>query len=192
MSVALPLSALQIEKIKSVGKAVLLDAETITGVPWQALAGLWFRESFCRTAPSTPGGPFQFDPVPGPDSLRILLLRFTRLTAVQIEHLVAAGVNDFQSGAVFAACWLRNSTAYRISVDAAPEAIKDALYGYNGRGYGGADLSPYVMNGFDAAHLDMVLHGTIPDGQGHRIKIETVDHRPGAFTVYTQLKEEQI
>lgn len=44
------------------------------------------------------------------------------------------------------------------------------------------------MNGLDEAHKDMVLRGTVPDGKGGRKRIEIVDKRPGAFTVYKQLK----
>ena len=64
----------------------------------------------------------------------------------------------------------------------------DAFYGYNGRAWGPLPTnSPYVMNNFDAQHMNMVIRGSIPDGHGGRKWIDNIDLRPGAFTVYKQL-----
>jgi hypothetical protein len=162
--------------------------QTITGVPWQAMAGIWYRESFSVAPPKTPGGPWQFDPVPSPGALRGLLDRFTTLTDAEKQDIVNRGVNDFFTGGVLAACFFRTKTGPVITPTAPDSVIQDAIYGYNGRAYGSADRSPYVMNGFDAAHYPMRLVGTIPDGKGGRKKIDTLDLRPGAYTVYKQLK----
>lgn len=177
----------QIDRIRQV-KHVFEKAQKLTGVPWQAIAAVWYRESFSVTPPKTPGGSFQFDPIPSAQRLRGLLKQFTSLNNSQIEDYVFRGVNNFETGAVFAACWLRLKTGPVITPNASDDVIKDAFYGYNGRAYGSADKSPYVMNGFDDKHKDMVLRGTIPDGQGGRKRVEIVDKRPGAFTVYKQLK----
>ncbi|WP_303674760.1 hypothetical protein [Vampirovibrio chlorellavorus] len=181
------LSESQIERIRQV-KHVFEKVERLTGVPWQAVAAVWYRESFSVTPPKTPGGPFQFDPVLQPETICNLLKFFTRLSSAEIEQYASKGINDFETGALCAACWLRLKTKPVITPEASDEVIKDALYGYNGRAYGGADKSPYVMNGFDQTHRDMVLRGTIPDGRGGRKWVEIVDKRPGAFTVYKQLK----
>lgn len=181
------LSESQIERIRQV-KHVFEKVEKLTGVPWQVVAAVWYRESFSVTSPKTPGGPFQFDPVLQPVTIRNLLKFFTRLSSSEIEQYARKGINDFETGALCAACWLRLKTGPVITPDVSDEVFKDALYGYNGRAYGGADKSPYVMNGFDEAHRDMVLRGTIPDGRGGRKWVEIVDKRPGAFTVYKQLK----
>jgi hypothetical protein len=181
------LSDAQVERIRQV-KHVFDKVETLTGVPWQAVAAVWYRESFSVTPPKTPGGPFQFDPVLEPVTIRNLLKFFTKLSELEIQQYVRKGVNDFETGALCAACWLRLKTRPVITPNVSDEVIKDAFYGYNGRAYGSADQSPYVMNGFDEKYLNMVLRGTIPDGQGGRKRVELVDKRPGAFTVYKQLK----
>jgi hypothetical protein len=187
----LKLTDKQIARIRQV-KHVFEKAEKITGVPWEAVAAVWYRESFSVTPPKTPGGPFQFDPIPNRDVLLGLLLKFTHLKPSEIKAYLDKGVNDFEAGAVFAACWLRLKTKPVITPDVSDDVIKDAFYGYNGRAYGSADRSPYVMNGFDEKHKDMVLRGTIPDGKGGRKRVEIVDKRPGAFTIYKQLKSLNI
>lgn len=168
---------------------VLKRIQAITGVPWQAMAGIWYRESFSVTPPKTPGGPWQFDPVPPRSALNTLLERFATLSYAERMAILDKGVNDFFAGGVLAACFLKTKTRYPISPNCDPAFIKDALYGYNGRKYGSADRSPYVMNGYDEAHFEMNLRGTIPDGKGGRKWVDIIDRRPGAFTVYRQLKE---
>lgn len=185
-----PYKGLTDQQIKRVQAAypALRQVQRITGVPWQAMAAIWYRESFSVTPPKTPGGPFQFDPIPSPGALRGLLDRFTKLNDEEKRRIAALGVNTFYTGAVLAACFLRTKTGPVITPDAPDEVIKDALYGYNGRKYGSADNSPYVMNGIDEAHYPMRLRGTIPDGKGGRKMVDIEDERPGAFTVYKQLK----
>lgn len=185
------LSEAQIERIRQI-KPVFEKVKKLTGVPWQAVAAIWYRESFSVTPPKTPGGPFQFDPVLDTASIRRLLLRFTSIPESQIEKYAHKGMNDFETGALCAACWLRLKTGPIITPAVTDEIIKDAFYGYNGRAYGSADKSPYVMNGFDEMHRDMILKGTIPDGRGGRKKVAIIDKRPGAFTVYKQLKSLNI
>lgn len=181
------LSQASIQRVRAVYPTLKL-IQTVTDVPWQALAGIWFRESFSVAAPKTPGGPWQFDPVPSPGALRGLLDRFTALSPQIKREIVDRGVNDFYSGGVLAACFLRTKTKPVITPDASDDVIKDAIWGYNGKAYGSADKSPYVMNGYDPAHYPMRLVGTIPDGKGGRKKVDVKDARPGAFTVYKQLK----
>lgn len=181
------LSEAQIERIRQV-KHIFEKVERLTGVPWQAVAAVWYRESFSVTPPKTPGGPFQFDPVLQPETIRNLLKFFTRLSSAEIEQYASKGINDFETSALCAACWLRLKTKPVITPEASDEVIKDAFYGYNGRAYGSVDKSPYVMNGLDTAHKDMVLRGTLPDGKGGRKRVAFIDKRPGAFTVYKQLR----
>lgn len=178
----------QIEHIRHV-KPVFENAERLTGVPWEAVAAVWYRESFSVTPPKTPGGPFQFDPVLSSATIRQLLRRFTKLPTQAIEQYATKGVNDFETGALCAACWLRLKVKPVITPDVSDSVIQEAFYGYNGRAYGSAENSPYVMNGLDEQHLNMRLRGSIPDGKGGRIHISKIDKRPGAFTVYRQLKD---
>lgn len=183
----LQLSNAQIQRIWEV-KPIFEKIELLAGVPWQALAAVWYRESFSVAPPKTPGGPFQFDPIPPPATLKRLLQRFTSLPEMAVEQYVEKGVNDFEAGALFAACWLRLKVGPVVTPQASDALMKDAFYGYNGRAYGSADRSPYVMNGYSPQHHHMTLRGTIPDGQGGRRRVEIVDKRPGAFTIYKQLK----
>lgn len=184
------LSPKEVQRIVSL-KDVFTRAQFLTGVAWQAVAAVWYRESFSISPPKTPGGPFQFDPEPTDSLKRELLIAFCpSLTEVEREALVKKGVNDFAAGAIFAACWLRRKSGPNLSKDHSDAAIADAFYGYNGRAWGRNPLnSPYVANELDEAHKGMIIRGTIPDGKGGRIHIENVDARPGALTVYKQLVE---
>jgi hypothetical protein len=110
------------------------------------------------------------------------------LSSQQKQGIVVAGVTSFYSAGVLAACFLRLKTKEVIHPQVSDEVIKDAIWGYNGKSYGSAEHSPYVMNGFDEAHFPLRLVGTLPDGKGGRKKVSYDDQRPGAFTVYKQLK----
>lgn len=187
----LRLSPVEVEKIERFGRPLFLEVQEHTGVPWQALAAVWYRESFSITPPERPGGSFQFDPIPSNETLRRVLVRFSDLNAERIEVLVAMGINIFHAAAYFAACWLRRNARAVITPDATDDEIKDAFWGYNGRAYGSADNSPYVMNGWDENHMDMVIRGTLLSKDGSKVRVRTVDKRPGAFCVYKHLKESE-
>lgn len=181
------LNQAELDRIKK-AKPVFQAVEKITGVPWQAIASVWYRESFSVTPPHTPGGPFQFDPVPPAEKLMKYLKIFTKLSDDEARKLVAAGVNSFQAGAVFAACHMRWVSKFNLAEDHSDTAIKDAFYGYNGRAFDPyPESSNYVVNELDAKHDDMGISGTIPDGHGGKKWIRATDHRPGAFTVYRQI-----
>ena len=190
------LARLNAEQLKSFVrvKPILMRAQELTGVPWQAIAAVWYRESFSVTSPATPGGPFQFDPEPPASVLRALLITFCpSLTSAEREGLIAQGVNKFSSAAIFAACWLRRKSGPNLAKDHSDAAMADAFYGYNGRAFGPNPLnSNYVANELDLSHDDMLIRGSIPDGKGGRRYIRTIDKRPGALTVYKQLKEAGI
>ncbi len=181
------LNPTEVQKV-FVQRATLQRGENLVKVPWQALAAIWYRESFSTDSPAVAGGPFQFDPVPAPSQLQTMLQRYVEiLTANQIQELVNQGVEEFASACIFAACHLRDVCRYDLAVDKSDDAIKDAFYGYNGRAYGSSpNDSPYVMNNFDSAHSNMHIIGTLP-ANGGRIHVDTIDLRPGAFTVYKQL-----
>lgn len=184
------LDILTIEKHKEHFQKV----EAATGVPWEAVAALWYRESFSVTPPVTPGGPFQFDPPPQAHVAYDLLTMFTDLSAAEKKAIVAKGVNDFHAGAYLAACHGRVRCRPKITPNCTDAEIKDFFWSYNGRAkyQGSADGSFYVMNGFDKAHDEMLIVGSIPDknAPNGRRRIRTKDKRPGAFVVYKQLKGE--
>lgn len=172
-------------------KPVFQRAQQLVGVPWQAMAAIWYRESFSIAPPKTPGGPFQFDPPnPSPKILTASLKRYIKsLSDPEIQLIVNGGVNDFHSACVLSACHLRDKAKFVLATDHSDMAIKDAFYRYNGRAWGPhPENSPYVMNNFDEAHLNMRIRGTVPDGKGGKTWIDTIDLQPGAFTVYKQLQ----
>jgi hypothetical protein len=105
----LALSDKEIERVIK-ASAVTKRAQELTQVPWEVIAAIWYRESFSMAPQKTPGGPFQFDPVPTPQVLKNLLRRFTTLADHEGEHFIRKGVDDFEAGAVFAACWLRRKS----------------------------------------------------------------------------------
>lgn len=184
------LSDSEIHKIVNVGKPVFLGIEAITGVPWQAIACIWYRENSLSTlAPHTPGGVFQFDPLPDLHEFQHLAAHFTKLSPAQFMMYWKRGVNDFQSGALLCALWLQRKAKRPLTPHSADEEIRDAFWGYNGHKQPTVDESPYVMNGLDAAHMNMIIKGSIPDGKGGRTHIEHVDPRPGAYTIYRQLRK---
>lgn len=188
-----PLRRLTPDQVKKVlsQRAVFVYVEKATGVPWQAVAAVWCRESLSVAPPKTPGGPFQFDPAPTRQKLIWLLSTYTNLPNKDIINMADKGVDDFTVGALACAGWLRHKVTPRITPDVSDAVIKDAFWGYNGRAYGSAEKSPYVMNGWDEARMEMMLTGTIPDKDrpGHRIEIKPrPEKRPGAFCVYKQLQ----
>lgn len=190
------LTAAQIKQIKD-NKAIFKRAQDLTGVPWQAVAALWFRESFSVAAPDRVGGQFQFDPPLTEVQMRVLLTKFipvTKLDNAGMEAMIKKGQTDFPTAAVLAACFLRNKAKKILSQDHSDEAIKDAFYGYNGRKYLSADKSPYVMSQYSEAYANMRLRGTVPDKKNPKVMVwvDFIDKRPGAFTVYRQLIDAKI
>ena len=187
------------EQYKRIGsfKHNFMEAEGITNVPWEALVGIWYRESFSVAPPKTPGGPFQFDPPLTHAQIFNLLAKFTTLQQDQLENHAQSGVNDFRTALLCCACWLRAKCKPIITPQSSDVDIKDAMYGYNGRAYGSVENSPYVMNGYSRKHIGpdgagMRFSGTIPDGHGGRKKVSGSDRRPGAFTIYALLKSKSL
>lgn len=169
--------------------------ESCTGVPWEALAAIWYRESMSVASPVTLGGPFQFDPPPPPAHLLGLLHRFApSLTDKEKHDLVSKGVNDFYAASYFAACHARAHCNPKITPNSPDEDIIDLFWGYNGKKFGNPRKSFYVYNGFDNNHM-LRIKGTLPivDKAGKvigRKRIDKADPRAGAFVVYKQLKGE--
>lgn len=168
--------------------------QDLTGVPWEAIAALWYREASLSVSTRRPGGPFQFDPADkfsghkGRERARVLLQRFTTIKdPAEIERLVQLGVNNFEAAAILAACWFRKSAGPVIHPEVDDEAIKDGFYGYNGRKYGSVDKSPYVMNGIDEHHYPMRIRGSLTGMDGKREWVNTPDYRAGAYVVYKLL-----
>lgn len=170
-------------------RTVLLKVEALTGVPWEALAAVWYRESTFNYHVDRVGGPFQFDPIPTNTRMQVLFQTYTTLDTPGIRKALDKGVKDFETGALLCACYLRDKVKLKVDKNASDETIRQALYSYNGRKYKSIEDSAYVMNGYDAQHQNLRIIGTLPDGKGGRMPINKIDPRAGAFTVYKQLKE---
>lgn len=191
-------TAQQLARLKAY-KPHFAKVQAATGVPWEAIAAIWYRESFSVTPPKTPGGPFQFDPAPSDNHALSLLDRYTNLSQEAKADIIAKGVNDFEAAAYLAACHMRARCTPKITPESPDADIKDLFWGYNGKAkyQKTADGSFYVMNGFDEKHNGLRIHGSIPDGKGGRKRITDSqgkegrpETRPGAFVIYKQLKGE--
>jgi hypothetical protein len=185
--VYLKLNAEHMQYLISV-KHVFVNAQTITGVPWQALAGIWYRESFSVSSPHTPGGPMQFDPPLTETQIMRLLLHYTKLDGPVVKAFAMKGSNDFATAVLCAACFLK----YKMNGEnmTNDNQVMEAMWRYNGIVGNKPEDSSYVYNGFDEAHTAMSFQGTEPGPNNTRHPIHIIDHRPGAYTVYTQLIQE--
>ena len=137
-----------------------------TGVPWEAIAALHYREhNFYRDNPKNGQGPFQ-------------------LYDLHNSNPSDPRLKDFRQSAQYAATFLRNKVANKLvpgkPLDADLEVLKTAFWKYNGSQKVFAplpDKASYVMNYYDQEHYRMLFKNGKPDG------------RNGAFTVYTLLKQ---
>ncbi len=164
-----------------------------TGVPWEMLAAIHYRETgFSRSNPSNGYGIFQFTPPP--------------------RSYPPGPVSDaeFRSQLKYMADKIQSDYVYRNSPNAASvngrkltaneqdiTLIKNTLYSYNGRATVYADQashfgynkslqpyegSPYVMNRFDCNRARM---GLITQDYGD---MDGTDTRYGAFTIFARLR----
>lgn len=176
-------------------KSFYVKAMNETGVPWEMLAAIHYRETnFSHTNPSNGQGIFQFvngDGGPYP----------------------AGAVNDenFYKQLKFMASKIQSDYVYRGSLNrerrplVANEQnttlIKDVLFSYNGRsslyanqaasyGFNSStqpyEGSPYVMNRFDCQRSRM---GIITKDYG---SIDGTDTRYGAYTIFSRLRGESF
>lgn len=171
-------------------KHIFEKAEMLTGAPWQLVAAIWTRESFSVAPPKRPGGPMQFDPPLNNLQITNLMTAYgnKNLKANDIIAYAKKGINDFETAVVCAACFLlqkMKGKPIKTEID-----IMTAAWRYNGVTGKDPTCSSYVYNGYDEAHKTMHIVGTVPDTHDptKRIKVNVEDHRPGVFTVYTQLQ----
>ncbi len=167
-------------------KSTYEQASLSTGVPWQLLAAVHYRESNNDPNRDLQAG----NPISGPyvrTSTDYASYGYPKSMAESAEiaakHLIAS-----VSGGV---------VKKPINVPSPdPEAVKDVLFSYNGRADAYAQQakelgfdpvkqpyegSPYVMNNFDKVHENMKI--ITQDGGG----VDGVDTRLGAFTLYSRL-----
>lgn len=177
----------------NLNKGFYQTASDATGVPWELLAAIHYREtSFSHSNPSNGQGIFQFangDGGPYPTG-PVSDTEFVR----QLTYMA----QKIQSDYVY-----RGSLTYTHRALTQNEAddfrVQDTLFSYNGRtslyaqqgvqyGFNATtqpyEGSPYVMNMYDCVRANM---GIITKDYG---TIDGVDTRYGAFTLYVRLKSD--
>ncbi len=165
-------------------KPLYIQAAQATNVPWQLLAAVHFREH--SNAKDNPNSDGAYQIVGGGYAAGPL----TDEQFVQ-ESIDAANFIRGKKSTVLA----NHQVDLTLSQND-PEVIKDYLFSYNGRagvyaqqaatlGFDSTtqpyEGSPYVMNNYDAVHMNMGI--ITQDGGG----ISGTDSRPGAYTVYAKL-----
>lgn len=167
-------------------KPIYLEASERTGVPWQAIAAIHYRESSNDPDKDLQAG----NPIGGPYG------------QASSSYSAFGTPTDMTQSAEFAAKELISKAAGGVVKkpvnvpNPEPAAMKDALFGYNGRASAYADQaetlgfnretepyegSPYVMNMFDAKHRNMRI--ITRDFGG----LDGTDTRLGAYTLYVAL-----
>lgn len=188
-----PLSSFVVDGVNR-NKSFYIQVMNETGVPWEMLAAIHYRETnFSHTNPSNGQGIFQFvngngGPYPAGGVSDGEFVRQLRFMANSVQ-------NDY----------VNRGSAPRERRKLVPNEpniaiVKDTLFSYNGRaslyanqaqhfGYSAStqpyEGSPYVMNRFDCPRARM---GIITRDYG--TGIDSVDTRYGAFTVYARLRGE--
>lgn len=188
-----PLSSFVVDGVNR-NKSFYIQVMNETGVPWEMLAAIHYRETnFSHTNPSNGQGIFQFvngngGPYPAGGVSDGEFVRQLRFMANSVQ-------NDY----------VNRGSAPRERRKLVPNEpntaiVKDTLFSYNGRsglyaqqaqhfGYNATtqpyEGSPYVMNRFDCPRARM---GIITRDYGSGI--DGVDTRYGAFTVYARLQGE--
>lgn len=177
-------------------KKMYLKASEITNIPPQFLAALHYRESAFRTKYPGPGGPFQFDPPLSQKRIRQLLTDYTSLNSSVITKFTNKGQNNLFVAMVLAGCFIQAKLKYdnktfltkTMKSLSNQDLIMRAFELYNGTAYGSCWRSPYVVNMLDQNHMNMRIRGTYIDRYGVRRRVNTVDKRPGAYTVFRLLE----
>ncbi len=146
------------------------EAEGKTNVPWEMIAAIHYRENSLNSRVSNRGGPFQFDP---PKKGCVESVR---------DAAICAGRFIKENK-----CYSKKFNCYGINSETSDEVkIKDAFWGYNGRVYGRADKSPYVMNWhYGDKNPQLNIRGTI-DGGAY---INRPDRNIGAYRIFLEFKK---
>lgn len=187
-----PLSSFVVDNANS-NKSAYMQVMNETGVPWEMLAAIHYRETaFKKVNPNNGDGIFQFaggaggpyPPGPVSDAEFIRQLRYL--------------ANRLQDDYVWRGSVPREKRKLQAS-ETNEIIIKDTLYSFNGRAAVYANQaehfaynktnqpfegSPYVVNRFDCARARM---GIITTDGGN---ISSSDTRYGAFTVFARLRGE--
>jgi len=177
-------------------KSFYVQAMNETGVPWEMLAAIHYRETnFSHSNPSNGQGIFQFvngDGGPYPPGPVSDANFYT-----QLKYMA----NRLQSDYVWRGSVPRERRQL-VANEQNMTIVKDTLFSYNGRasayanqaanyGYNSStqpyEGSPYVMNRFDCPRARM---GIIT--QDYATGIDSTDTRYGAFTVFARLRGESF
>lgn len=197
------LSQQQITRIRYLRPAYTLGCTVVGGgIPWQALAAIHYRESEFQMISSRPGGAYQLDPGGSGADLKARITAHVKEICQRYGQQYGSIEENFTIASVVAADTLKGKARGVIATAGAvdEDMLGDALWGYNGRSAshtadGTKDAekaswtySPYVANDPQRG-ISLRLRGTVPDDSvpGGRRKIDIVDQRPGALTIYREL-----
>lgn len=197
IDIHLPINSTLNNRIEA-NKSVYQAAEKQTGVPWELIAAVHYRET----------NNVVYNPGNGQGIYQLYSLNQTQ--GLYFEPKSTLSKEEFLRQTILAANFLQSKaensglatsiiTARKLRADETDlNLIKNALLSYNGRAYAYADQaerlgfnrekqhfegSPYVMNMFDCKRIGM---GIIAYDNGSTINVK--DYRMGAFTLYAKLK----
>jgi hypothetical protein len=170
-------------------------AAEITNVPPHFLAALHYRENAFRIKTPGPGGPMQFDPPLSKKRIQQLLTDYTDLTKDLVEKFTEHGQDNIFVAVILSGCFVQAKLKYDgkkyltkdMNARKHQEILMRAFELYNGTAYGSCWRSPYVANMLDKNHMNMRIRGTYLDKKGFRRSVNTIDRRPGAYTVFKYL-----
>lgn len=174
---------------------VYKKAAEYANVPPHFLAALHYREHAFSCSTPGPGGPMQFDPPLSQKRITQLLSDYTALPNNMVKQLAAKGQDNFFVALVLAGCFVQAKLKYdhkpflnkEMQSDTHQELLMRAFELYNGTAYGSPWKSPYVSNMLDDKHQNMRIRGTYIDRHGIRRRVNVIDKRPGAYTVFKYL-----
>ncbi|MGD9580687.1 MAG: hypothetical protein AB7V50_04900 [Vampirovibrionia bacterium] len=172
-------------------------AAEYTNVPPHFLAALHYREHAFKCSTPGPGGPMQFDPPLSVKRITQLLADYTQIPVSLQRQLASKGQDNFFVALLLAGCFVQAKLKYdhksflkkEMSSKAHQDLLMRAFELYNGTAYGSPWKSPYVSNMLDDNHQNMRIRGTYIDRRGIRRKVDIIDSRPGAYTVFKYLDE---
>ena len=181
-------------------KATYIQVANETGVPWEVLAAIHYREFNLRrdVNPENGQGIYQMYSIYQSDTSYRALAQAKTVTAENFLNQTRYAANFIQNKAQYTTgtpfVTPRKLTKNETSIN----LIKSTFFSYNGRAavyaaqatkYGFSSTnqpyegSPYVMNKFDCARSGMGI--STSDGSG---TLTGTDTRLGAFTLYARLK----
>ncbi len=179
-------------------RQLAMEVQAATGVPWDVVLAVWFREHRFGYGEHLNDGPFQLYSIRVRDdgserpmeerramARRLLEKYATGLTPAQIDAFMKGDpVKSWPAAAYLFGAYIQDKMGGRLTPDASDEMIKEALWRFNGVAYGAAENSPYVYNGANSQKAGLRIRGYLDDGS----YINRIDTTIGVFPYLTMLR----